>query len=109
MAHRPERLTQKIRHEVSQLILFEMSDPRIQGVTVTRVTLTRDLGLARIYYEVTDRSQKKLIQEALKEATGFIRRSLSSRLKLRLMPQIEFFYDETSEEVQKVEQLFSKL
>lgn len=107
--HRPERLTQQIKHEVTQIILFEMSDPRIRGVTITRVTITRDLGLARVYYEVADQSEKGLIREALKEATGFVRRTLSPRLELRLMPQIEFFYDETSEEVHKVEELFSKL
>lgn len=109
MPHRHERLQEEIRHLVTQLLLFEMEDPRIRGVTVTRVLLTKDRGLARIYYEAGDSSQRGMLKEGLEKAVGFIRRALASKLKLRLAPQLEFFYDETSEEVARVEKLFSKL
>lgn len=109
VSHRLERLQEEICNRVAQVLLFELQDPRIRDVTVTRVALTKDLGLARIYYEVTDPSQRIMVREGLKAARGFVRRSLAGHLKLRLIPQIEFFYDETRDEVKKVEALFSKL
>ncbi len=107
--HRIERLQEEIRHLVSRLLLFEVEDPRIRDVTVTRVTLTRDLGFARIYYEAARPESRLPLKEGLQQASGFIRREVAKRLKLRIAPQLEFFYDETSEAVQKVEELFSKL
>src|SRR3989338_9203270 len=108
-AHRVRRLEEEIRSEVSRLLLFEAGDPRIRDVTVTRVTLTRDLGLARVYYESSNPDQRTMLQEGLEAATPFIRRNIASRLDLRLAPQIAVYYDETSEEDRKVEKLFSKL
>ncbi len=109
MTRRQERLQEEIRNLVTQILLFELEDPRIRGVTVTRVTMTKDLGFARIYYEIPAGKERAPIQEGLNKASGFVRRALAKGLQLRIAPQIEFFYDETSEEIARVEELFTKL
>lgn len=110
-AYRLKRIQEEIQHVVSALILFDMTDPEIKGVTVTRVLVTKDLGLARIYYETiaTKKEEKSSIHKALNRARGFVRKQLASKLSIKMMPEIEFFYDETKEEVSRVEELFSKI
>ena len=109
MLHRIEKVQEKIREIVSQLFVFDIQDPRLRGLTITRVLLTRDMGLARIYYEATDEKDRSELANRLKKVIPFIRRTLAGKLELRLMPKVEFFYDETSEEVKKVEELFARL
>lgn len=109
VTHRIERLQEEIRHNVTQILLFEIQDPRVRELTITRVVLSRDMGFARIYYETTKPELRLMVKEGLEQASGFVRKSLGRHLKLRITPQLEFFYDETSEAIQKVEELFSKL
>ncbi|MBI2067093.1 MAG: 30S ribosome-binding factor RbfA [Deltaproteobacteria bacterium] len=109
-SHRIERLKEEVRQIVTEILLYEMRDPRFQHIIVTKVHLTKDLSLARIYYEKGATSElKEALQEAFEKAKGFVRRRLASQLKLRIMPQVEFYFDETNQEIQRVEELFSKL
>jgi ribosome-binding factor A len=108
--HRLERLQEEVRHEVSSILLFEVTDPLVKGVTVTRVVVTKDLGIARIYYEAAGTAaEKQALQQGLDRAKGFIRRRLAPRLNLKAMPELEFFYDETKDEISRVDELFSKI
>jgi len=110
--HRIKRVEEELQHAVSSIILFEMTDPDIKHVTVTRVMATKDMSLARIYYDIgirTSLEEKRKICDALRRAQSFVRRQLASRMNFKKMPEIEFFYDETLEETTRVENLFSKL
>ena len=108
--HRLERLQEEILHAVSSIVLLEVTDPLIKGVTLTRVVLTRDLGIARIYYEAPGpETGRETIRRGLNRARGFIRKQLAPRLNLRVVPQMEFFYDETQDEISRVNRLFTKL
>lgn len=110
--HRVKRIEEEIRHYVSELLLFEITDPDLKGVAVTRAMVTKDLSLARIYYHLavdTPSETRAKVELALRRARGFVRRRLAGRLNMRVVPEIEFFYDETEEEVARVERLFSKL
>lgn len=110
--HRLKRIEEEIRHHVSSLLVFEMTDPDLKGLTVTRVMVTKDLGLGRIYYHLateTPTEVREKVAQALRRARGFVRRQLAGRLNMRIVPEIEFFYDETEDEASRVEKLFSKL
>jgi ribosome-binding factor A len=108
--HRIKRIQEEIQHAVSSVLLFEMTDPFLQGITVTRVVLTKDVGTARVYYETgVPKARREALQQGLDRARGFVRRQLASRINLKSVPEIQFFYDETNEEVSRVEGLFSKL
>ena len=85
-----------IKQEVSQIILYELKDPRIGFVTITHVDLTNDLKIAHIFYSVLGDTQKvENSQKALTAAKGYIRRLLGGRLKLRLVPELIFREDDS--------------
>ncbi len=108
--HRIEKLQEEIRYSVSSLIVFEVTDPLIQKIAITHVLVTKDIGLARIYYETNvSADERREIQESLDKAAGFFRKQLAAKLRLRQTPQVQFFYDETSDEIQRVEGLFTKM
>src|SRR5262245_36559829 len=108
--HRMKRIQEEIQHAVSSILLFETTDPLLQGLTVTRAVVTKDIGTARIYYEASvPKEKREALQQALDRASGFVRRQLASKMTLKSIPEIQFFYDDTSEEVSRIEGLFSKL
>lgn len=79
---------------MADLLRQGINDPRLSPVTITDVTMTRDLRLARIYFAAPDGAEKKdLFLLAFESAKGFIKRELARELGLRYMPDIQFFYD----------------
>ncbi|MES0362730.1 MAG: 30S ribosome-binding factor RbfA [Desulfobacteria bacterium] len=95
---RADRVGGEVQKELSGLLLKEIRDPRLDSVTITQVSITDDLHLARVYFSVAEGEGRKL--EALagfKSASGYLRRQLSRRLELRHMPQLEFLHDESFE------------
>ena len=108
--HRIDRLQEEMRHLVSSILLFEVTDPRVKGVTLTRVLLTKDLSIGRIYYETSaTKEERELVQKGLERASGFIRKKVAAQLPLRTLPHFEFYYDETQEELSRVDRLFTQI
>src|SRR5262245_22623398 len=93
--HRLARVAEAIREEASQTILFELQDPRVKGVTVTRAEVSGDLQHAKVYVSVmgTEREQA-LCMHGLKHATGFVQSKLARRLQTRFTPAIQFVLDQ---------------
>ncbi len=94
MGRRAERLAEEIREQVARMIASDLKDPRLGFVTVTRVELAHDLGHARVHVGVLggDAERKKSLA-ALQQASGFVRRELGRRLRIRHTPEIDFRYD----------------
>lgn len=91
---RRERLAMEIQRVISEVLCFEVQDPRIRHVTLTRVALTGDGGIARVYYEAqVPEAEKGLLQKALDHAQGFVKKEIASRLRLRAVPQLEFYHE----------------
>lgn len=107
--HRTERLADALLKEAASLILFEVEDERLKRVTLTRATLTKDLRLLRLYYNVGEDQDREEVEEGLKESRSFIRRGLAQRVKLRYVPEVEFFFDETEELRRKADELFERI
>lgn len=94
-SHRTGRIAQQIREVASETILFELQDPRIKGVTVTRAEVSGDLQRAKVYVSVMGTpSEIKLCMHGLKSSTGFIQSRLARRLKTRFTPIVELVLDE---------------
>jgi len=107
---RVKRVEAALKDEVSRIIHDDLKDPRLGFITVTRVKLTPDLRSARIYYSVLgDEKSKKSTKIGLKQAKGYIRKLIGQRLKLRFTPEIAFDMDDTSEYVQKIEDIIDKI
>jgi ribosome-binding factor A len=107
---RPDRLGDQIRAEISALLAREVHDPGIGFITITRVSLTSDLQIARIYYTTmaTDAARKDTAR-ALGRVTPFLRRQLAGRLRLRRVPEIEFRFDQTVEQHDRIERIIQEI
>jgi len=93
--HRLARVAEVIREVAAETILFEIQDPRVQNVTVTRAEVAADLQHAKVYVSVmgTPREQD-LCMHGLKHAAGFVQSKLASRMKTRYTPTLKFVLDE---------------
>lgn len=93
---RLERVAEAIREVVSSAILFELKDPRVQGVTVLRAEVTGDLRHAKVFVSLMgDAKQQKLTIHGLNHARGFIQSKVADRLQTRWTPVIQFVVDES--------------
>lgn len=95
---RSHRVADFIQRELSGLIRSELNDPRISPMlTIASVEVTRDLSVAKIYYSVFDPTERGPTQEALGGASGFLRRQLARQMKIRAVPELRFYYDDSAE------------
>lgn len=106
---RADRVSQQLQREVALILQREIKDPRVGMVTVSDVELTRDLQHAKIY--VTFFLSKEENVEAgikiLNDAAGYVRTLLGKAMKLRVVPEIRFFYDKTLVEGMRISNLVS--
>jgi ribosome-binding factor A len=109
VGRRAERLAEEIREQVAQMIASQLKDPRLGFVTVTRVELAHDLGHARVYVGVlgSEAEREKSLQ-SLRQASGFVRRELGKRLRIRHTPEIEFRYDKGLDATDRVARLLEE-
>jgi len=106
MGRRAERLAEEIREQVARMIASDLKDPRIGFITVTRVELAHDLGHARVHVGVLGgEAERRKSLLALQQASGFVRRELGRRLRIRHTPEIEFRYDKGLDATDRVARL----
>lgn len=106
MPHRPEKVEQFIKEELSTILQREVRDPRIGFVSVTDVEVSADLRHARIFVSVLgDADAKAATMDGLRSALGYIRRELGQRLQMRYTPDITFKLDESIERGARVNKL----
>lgn len=107
---RVQRIAERIKEELSELLVFEVTDPRLQGVSVTDVTVDRELAYAKVYVSTVEgQVRKKEVLDGLEHASGFLRFTLSQRIELRSFPQLRFKWDPTAERAERIEQLLAEL
>jgi len=107
---RPEQIAEVIREEVSQIVGFELEDPRVERVTVTDVRVTENLRDASVYVmaEGTE-AEKADAMRALLKAAPYVRRQLGVALNLRYTPELHFVRDTVEEAAARVETLLSEI
>ena len=107
---RPERVADQIRGELASLLAREVHDPGIGFVTLTRVRVTPDLQQAHVYYTALgDEKARRNTDRALSRASGFLRRQIGARLRLKRTPELTFHYDESIAGQDRIEQLLSEI
>ena len=107
---RPEQLAEVIREEVSQIVGFELADPRVETVTVTDVRVTENLRDASVYVtaEGTE-AEKAEAMKALQKAAPYVRRQLGIALNLKYTPELQFVRDTVEEAAARVEELLLEI
>lgn len=110
MTLKQERMADRIREILSELLLFEVSDPALQGVTVTEVVIDRELEYANVYVNALGEEERaESVMAGLRRAHGFLRRELASRVRLRRAPELRFHWDETLSRAAHIEALLDSL
>jgi ribosome-binding factor A len=107
---RAVRVGDQLLREIADLLLSSVRDPRVKGVTLTGVDLSRDLRHAKVFYSlIGDERESERVQLGLDSAKGFIKRELAARMELKYMPDIIFRRDLSLEEGNRMERFFERL
>ena len=107
---RAVRVGDQILKEISFLLLEKVTDPRVTGVTITGVDLSKDLKRARVFFSIMGaQDQIKRAQAGLDSAKGYIKREMGVRMALKYIPEITFTYDPSLKSGYEMEKLFEKL
>ncbi|HEX4384275.1 MAG TPA: 30S ribosome-binding factor RbfA [Myxococcales bacterium] len=108
--NRPDRVGQQIQQLLGEIFARGMRDPRIGFVTITGVKMSPDLREARVYWAVHGEGDiRKHTAKGLESARGFLRREIGASLKLRVVPDVHFTYDEAIDRGDRIEQLLKKV
>ena len=109
--HRPDRVGEQIRDELSRLLSRGVvHDPGIGFITLTRVHVSPDLQLARVFYtSLGDPKARQETAKALRRATPFLRRQVGGALRLRRVPELDFRFDESIAHQDRIEQILRDL
>ena len=108
---RSERVGELLTEVIADVLREDIRDPRVTAVTITAAKVTKDLRQARIYFTILGGASesKDSVLAGLKSALGFIRSRIGKQLKLRFVPAIEFFYDESLDEAERIEKLLRQV
>jgi ribosome-binding factor A len=110
MSIKQDRVSGRIRTILSELLLREVSDPRLHGITITDVELDPELQYAQIYVNALgDEDRQEDVMQGLEHAAGFLRREVGKRVRLRKTPELNFHWDETLERSERINRLIASL
>ena len=107
---RTGRVGDQIRVEIADLLARVVQDPGIGFLTITHVKVSPDLQQARVYYTTLgDEKARGESRRALERVTPFLRRHIGQRLRLRRVPELQFFFDDSVERGDRIEQILRDL
>jgi len=107
---RIDRVNQQVKREIGRILQQELSDPRLQFVTITEVDVSRDLHNARIRFSVLgEADQVRAAQDGLESAKGMIRRLLGQCMNMRHTPELFFIYDESIKTGARIEETLKEI
>jgi ribosome-binding factor A len=107
---RLQRIADRIRQDLSEMLIREISDPRLRQIYVTDVKVDKELAYADIFVSAVEGvSRSADVLAGLESASGFIRRNLASRVELRAFPRLRFHWDMTPENADHIEKVLAEL
>lgn len=107
---RSAKVADAIRVELATLLLSKVRDPNLQNVNISRVDVTDDLSIARIFFSVlNNKGGVKSAEKGLDRAKGFMRSHIAKTLNLRFTPALQFKYDETAAKVEELDSIFQEI
>ena len=107
---RANRVAQRIKEELSTLLLFEVSDPRLADVFITHVKVDREMAFADIYVSALEGAERSdEILEGFDRAAGFLRSQLAKLIQLRSFPRLRFNWDHVPENADRIDRLIASL
>lgn len=107
---RVEKIQEELQHQISKIVHQELNDPRIGFVTITRVEVTPDLREARVFFTMmgTEESLNASVK-GLNRSSGFVRRLIAQRIRMKFTPQINFIYDDSLKRQVRIDNIIEKI
>ena len=107
---RLDRINQSLKEEISNIVQFQLKDPRLEFVSIMHVTTNRNLQYAKVYFSVLgDELKARAAQEGLESASGFIRRLVGKNIRLRYTPEIAFILDKSIQYSVEIEEKIERI
>jgi len=106
---RSRRIATRMQEELAEILLRQVSDPRLEGLTVTGIDVDRELAFATIHVTMAEAEAQKDVMTALIRARGFFRSELARRIPLRSFPRLRFRWDASAERGARIEELLASL
>jgi ribosome-binding factor A len=107
---RMQRIADRIREELSEMVVTLVSDPRLSGISITGAKVDRELTFADIFVSAVEGKERAPeVLEGLHHASGFLRSQLAARIELRVFPRLRFHWDPTPERADNIERLLATL
>jgi ribosome-binding factor A len=107
---RANRIAERIQEEISEMLIFDIKDPRVANAYITDVTVDRELAFADIYiFSSSGSGVAEDVISGFRHASGYLRSELASRIDLRTFPQLRFHWDPTPERADHIEKLLDSI
>jgi ribosome-binding factor A len=106
---RATRVSERVREELAWLLTREVRDPRVTGVIVSRVEMTDDLRLARVYVRMLEGGDAAVALKGLERTAVMLRREVTKKVGLRYAPELRFFYDDGLDKTTRIEELLEEV
>lgn len=109
MSYRIDKVEHLIKEEISLIFLHKLSDLNLGFTTITNVRVSPDLKVARIYLSVLEKEKREFALDKIEDKKGLIRTELAHRVRIKFIPELRFFLDDTLDYVEKIEGLIKKI
>lgn len=107
---RIQRIADRIRQDLSEMLIREVIDPRLIGISITDVRVDKEIAFADVYVSAVEgHERKKEVLAGLEHASGFLRRMLAEQIDLRVFPKLRFHWDPTPERADHIEKLLASI
>ncbi len=106
---RQAQIAKRIQHKVSELLVHEIKDPRIGFVTITGVTISKDLTVAKVRWSVLEPRHRSKVEHMFQHATSFFRREVARDINIRSAPMLKFEYDQGLAAAARIEEVLREV
>ena len=107
--HRSQRLEGELQKVLAEIIREDLKDPRLFLITITGVSVAKDLSFAKVFVSHLEETKAKGGIVALNKGKGFIRKQIGQKLKLRIVPELAFVLDESLYHSMKINYMLKEI
>jgi ribosome-binding factor A len=109
MSIRQEKISNLLKETLSMIFLQKVKDPELGLITITKMNVTPDLKIAKVYVSVYEKEKRKYVLEHLESIKGFLRSELAKKVNLRITPELFFYIDDSQDYIDKINELISSI